>query len=1779
MTNINQSQLLLANLNTDSHDNLRKDSCFYLLNGDITDYGNSNQTVMVQNTSSNELCVKLPFNFDLVGELNLDKNNQILFLRNKDISAIYLMDKDKCTIVEVVTAKCLNFSKDHWITGKYKFINDKRRIYFTDGINPVRYLDIDQPYPKKTLKECKECNNYELNELDCNALNFWKSKKIPGITTEIISGNIPNGVYQIAISTIDGDSPTSEYFIYSDVFKLHSNKSSRFGIKVNFDCFDSNIDKYRLVLISNREDRGTSAQIIGTFESTQQEVIITDLDTSRFLPITNEELLHTEVYYDSADYMDTNSEVLVLGGLKEKDYLHYQPQANDIVSEWQIVKVKAQDAHKVPSFMSDEVYAFEIEWLYGNGQSAGRYHIPNNVELYDQWKINVTGKDAINVDSCSKRYSKYWEVYNTAQVSWIADNEENDNGEQEVTLQPKQSCGNLYGFEGYNLNVPYLIKYKDCTGQIVEDYTDNLKNYQFCTTDPTSVVLTPEEEFPVFKVPDDLVIQGPVAPLSECFKWTINERFRGYEGHIIVPFRCVQPDFGFVRCHEDSVVDETVLLDKYVETRFQMCPPGGPIQVFITLEKPTLKYIAKCPPLNASTCGIKYKFEGYNLDIPYIVKYKNCEGVLVTKEVVTLKNYTFCTNDFASISATPKQDLAFSVDNDIIPGSIIQTPCRNYTIHPKYTGIHGTLTLHNQCEPGDCAITCPTTPCVNYTGDLTSYVTNPLPVCETIVTDPGTIFVTATPPTVKVVGPCDTIPPNKSCNFEVVAKGSFAYWESNIKYPNTDSFTNLQYKNGSLCQTGLKYHKFPDRTQTWLDPSDNKYKSLPHIHNSTKDCQSKEYVYVLTAGFKNIKFPVDCNGDPVKDIAGYRIHVGDRSTNKSILHKGMIYNMREEKLSDCTTSLFPNYPYNDLNPDIFIGTSGFVYEQPYTGTINNYEGYFNPLKLTHHNRFQYISPNTQIAELEGDATELYTYAEENGYVEGEFQAEERFPKIVLFSTEVYNIIAAIIAAAAGAGFFSALGANIMESIINVMDKLLNMFRDGLNDVNYAFRQVMFSNYSKSNRVNIVQGNRRRQIELASFLQSSKQLINGEKINNYQRENGIYLKLGSNLDAPYVKEKSRIKMGERIGGGILGRPFDEGKNPDGTCQLHFNDCNQDKLKTSSYYVGLKKYNPSQYGNLNDFVTRPITDILKTEETPVIYGGDIYITKHSYVRKFPFFTTLPLDLPDGSPFNMTQYANIGFPKFYIDNDKTSDFINLITRGAPVIDLFATYALKKQTRFHYLDDVGEPIKGSCSNTLKDCEGSLLFREDGRFYTHITAIASYYCESEFIGDYREVNEYFFSNHYPLKSKEDFGKYKYLESPEQFLYNFQMLSQGVLGKTRHVALDKDCCDKQKTSDTRVIFSLKHDTQKYRDAWLNFRPLNYHQFDGHDGKLTAVHAINDYNLLFSFENNTYVTQADDGLVTQNGSTVYLGAGSIFQRRMKKISSDENGLGGSIDRFSFVNTPYGVFWADRIRKAFCSYTQGFENISDGIQSWSNEFLNSDIKGSYDPFTKNVYWTGKDNWTLSYKPEAKNFISFHSWLPERYIRERYNILTYKNNAIWKHNSKSSYQTFYGELHPFDIGYNINLKFLSNVLQSISVYSEFLTNVGYGSKVYDSTKFFNKIFIYNDYASTGLKGLKVKDLENPEDSLYQYDRTSDYEVTPIENSLYQINGFQNIGSGQPLVKWNNDGISYEPLNVNEGIREFSNNTIRGTYANVHLINDVYNQYKILCKLSLEMIQNIKQ
>lgn len=1560
---MNQNTFILSGLNFDKHFNLRddKDSTYYVRNGDITDYTNTDNTLFVQNANSNMLCVSFPQGYTYKGHIKLDLEEYILFLYDGLNSGIYLFNQELCTLIKVVEGDCLDFTNK--VYGRFKYISGKRVIYFEDG-KSLRKLNLGN-IPYINLEICDSCNNSNLGILNCEELKIFKNFTPPNLTIDITEGNIPDGVYQFAICRTDGND-NDDWFIYSDRFNLHNlnNERRKFGFNIKLDCLDYK-GEFKLALIAHREDRGTVAQEIGIFETTTKEISITELDSTYYFPISNEQLFETTPVYQSADFIATNSEHLIFGSLKERKDINYQRQANLIHSEVGVFKVPSNKAHLYPSFQSNENYAFEIQGIYKDGQTTNWFHIPNNDVPDNTWFQPVSNGDTWT-DSCNPETKLKWEVYNSATLLEVI--EANDNGSLGNVVTVNPSCRE-YKIETTSSNWVGTLTYTDCEGNLIE-LIDILPDITFCTLN----IGTASWVFKPFDKTKDLIqttekgqCSGTSTTLT-CTGYKLSDRFNG---------------FGSSNCG-------------------------------------TITYDSCSITTGVETCGIPITFTG------------------------DISNYSFC-------ACYPADDI-YDFDITLVP----------------------------------CAF---------------SFVD--LGQCGSNSSDPNR---------------------DGTCDFKLVARSTFAYYESDIKYP-TENFNNLP--NFKECKTGIRYHKFPDRTQTLSGLK------FPHIHSNTQTANAKEFVYILAPKFSNIQPFLDCLGNEEKDIIGFRIGYKSRDNNRSVIHSGLLYNMREEDLSDCTKSYYPNFPFNDLSSDKLLGT----YEYVKAGNINPIQerGRFVPQTKYSKSKFQYISPDIQYQKSDQAVTELITLREENGYIQGEFNQTEELPKVVILSDQMYNILANLMLISFAIDFIPGVDAPFSATDIAVT--LPDTLHKLLSGKNYAYNITEYSNYSKSNTTNIVTGNRRRQIKESFYLQPTRQQKEGLKINNFQRESGLFLNLNSDINNPSSVEKSKLI-------------YSDVKN------LYFSDTNQSNYKTSSYYVQLKKENKTQYGGLNDGVVRPISDLIKGNDSGYLIKGDVYITKHKYIRKFPLFTKLPLNAPFDTPYVVSDSANVGYPHYWLDVVDRNELLNVMTKN--VIGRLVQNIAGYEGNNFYLEPTSNPSKKNCNQGQTNNYSFGLI--NGIFYTHVIGVSEYYCESEYIGGYREINEVPQSDY--LRDTKQIKEYNTILYPELFLYNQQQRNKGVLSKYKMFDLSKDCCDIANYSQDRIIFSLKNDPLSKSDKWTKFLSNNYHQFSHQDGKLNALVDINNYNLLFLFDNAAYVSQSDEGLLTKNGA-IYLGVGSIFERRLKKISSEINGLGGSIDRESVVNTPYGTYWADRKRKTFIYFDGNtIQEIHNNLKSYFIHWNDKTIKGVYDPFSKNIYWSNTD-WTVSYKPEAKDWISWFDWIPEDFINTNLNFLTVKNKEIWKHNVANHYQTYYGKTYPFEVGFTINNKFKQEILQSIEVYAEFIKQIDWGQKVY-TDKFFNKLFLYSDRVSTGIKDLEIKGLQNS----FQYKKGENIEVSYLEDK-YRINGFKNIAETTPIIKWNN--YKYETLNVLENPKDEFNRNIYSKWFNLHLISDNLPELKKLVQLNL--------
>lgn len=150
--------------------------------------------------------------------------------------------------------------------------------------------------------------------------------------------------------------------------------------------------------------------------------------------------------------------------------------------------------------------------------------------------------------------------------------------------------------------------------------------------------------------------------------------------------------------------------------------------------------------------------------------------------------------------------------------------------------------------------------------------------------------------------------------------GDFAYWESEEYYPNDKEIW------GNLCNKPIRHHKFPDSCVT-------------HIHNN--DCaigtsfEVSNIVYPIGVKVDHVSVSNALNSIVAKGliteeqkakIHSYRIVRGNRSSDKSIVAKGLLYDVWQYEKDD-KTLYYPNYPYNDLNNDHFISPTDKTYDE------------------------------------------------------------------------------------------------------------------------------------------------------------------------------------------------------------------------------------------------------------------------------------------------------------------------------------------------------------------------------------------------------------------------------------------------------------------------------------------------------------------------------------------------------------------------------------------------------------------------------------------------------------------------------------------------------------------------------------------------------------------------------------------------------------------------------------------------------------------------------------
>ena len=429
---------------------VQKGKLSYALNAALENFDAN--SVNYQNEPGNEACLEFPEGYQLIGTHFIqEKNKHIFFLANPETggSEIGYMENNDCVYRVLCTpipdtdltvcanSTCLNFDINYPIhKAVHKITNCTTEVYWTDGLNPRRYINIDQvPYITAYLSD-QTCDPQITPVLDCNKLKVQPNFSIPNldIADIVVGGDIQAGTYQFAIQycNASGDAYTSYYSI--------TNPASIANTEITTPDFQYSVGKSIVVSISNIDitgyfqyfnlaviktiNGGTSVELVGTYNIQDKDRTITYTGQGLTnIPLSLGDILEKFPYYDIAQDVTNVQDVIVWDNLTSIDRVNYQSIANQIQLQWETYKLPAGNTYadgfytaNLRGYLRDEVYAFEIVFLLDNGKQTDGFHIPgrakNSNEL-SQPDITTANADYIG----DGQPEPYWKIYNTGSVS------------------------------------------------------------------------------------------------------------------------------------------------------------------------------------------------------------------------------------------------------------------------------------------------------------------------------------------------------------------------------------------------------------------------------------------------------------------------------------------------------------------------------------------------------------------------------------------------------------------------------------------------------------------------------------------------------------------------------------------------------------------------------------------------------------------------------------------------------------------------------------------------------------------------------------------------------------------------------------------------------------------------------------------------------------------------------------------------------------------------------------------------------------------------------------------------------------------------------------------------------------------------------------------------------------------------------------------------------------------------------------------------------------------
>lgn len=327
----------------------------------------------------NELCFST--GVDAVGTLTMADDEVIIFSVATDDSYSEIGLAKGCHYTPLVKSDCLGFSREYPIKGVYRVKDCDRLIYFYDGFNPDRVLNLDQL--EDFLIEGETLLSTSLDKWDCEKFNLNFSYITPSVEYNVLEfgSQLAEGSYALAFAYEDSEGNQTDYFSFTTPIPIQQGNS----IEVSVVGLDTSFEYLRPAVISFTADDGATTSV---YELQTQAITSPNLTfvvnsiTSGVTTILSDINIPGSKFI-SSEAMEIVNNRLVRANLRERDvdWSAFQRAAVNASVRWvakaeQITFSDQQLEIEQKSLRRDEVYSIGLVYVFNDGLESPVFHIP-----------------------------------------------------------------------------------------------------------------------------------------------------------------------------------------------------------------------------------------------------------------------------------------------------------------------------------------------------------------------------------------------------------------------------------------------------------------------------------------------------------------------------------------------------------------------------------------------------------------------------------------------------------------------------------------------------------------------------------------------------------------------------------------------------------------------------------------------------------------------------------------------------------------------------------------------------------------------------------------------------------------------------------------------------------------------------------------------------------------------------------------------------------------------------------------------------------------------------------------------------------------------------------------------------------------------------------------------------------------------------------------------------------------------------------------------------------